>query len=70
MHRLVDLGHTVITIEHHLGMLSQADHLIDMGPDGGAGGGLVMAAGTPEVVAASGTATGRVLALEMARVTS
>ncbi|MEQ1568457.1 MAG: excinuclease ABC subunit UvrA, partial [Myxococcota bacterium] len=62
LHRLVDSGHTVITIEHHLGMLSQADWILDLGPEGGGGGGLVVASGTPEQVAQADTPTGRALA--------
>jgi len=49
---LVDKGNTVIIIEHNLDVIKTADHLIDMGPEGGAGGGLVIAEGTPEDVAA------------------
>jgi len=48
---LVDKGNTVIVIEHNLDVIKTADHLIDMGPEGGAGGGLVIAEGTPEAVA-------------------
>jgi excinuclease ABC subunit A len=49
---LVDKGNTVIVIEHNLDVIKSADHLIDMGPEGGSGGGLVIAEGTPEQVAA------------------
>jgi len=49
---LVDKGNTVIVIEHNLDVIKSADHLIDMGPEGGSGGGLVIAEGTPEHVAA------------------
>ena len=48
--RLTDLGNTVIIIEHHLDVIKTADWIIDLGPDGGAAGGRVMAAGTPEQV--------------------
>ena len=61
LHRLADHGHTVITIEHHLDMIRQADHVIELGPEGGAGGGLVVAEGTPEEVARRDTPTGRAL---------
>jgi excinuclease ABC subunit A len=50
--RLVDRGNTVIVIEHHLDVLKTADWLIDLGPEGGAAGGYVTAAGTPEEIAA------------------
>ncbi|MEM6930754.1 MAG: excinuclease ABC subunit UvrA, partial [Myxococcota bacterium] len=59
LHRLVDDGHTVITIEHHLGMLVQADQILDMGPAGGAGGGEVTGLGSPEALARLDTPTGR-----------
>jgi excinuclease ABC subunit A len=56
--RLRDEGNTIIVIEHHLDVIKSADHIIDLGPEGGDGGGEVVAAGTPEEVAASGTYTG------------
>lgn len=52
--RLVDRGNTVIIIEHNLDVIKLADHIIDMGPEGGRNGGLVLATGTPEEVAAYG----------------
>ncbi len=52
LHRLVDQGNTVLVIEHNLDVMKTADHVIDLGPDGGGGGGRVVAAGTPEAVAA------------------
>ncbi len=54
INRLVDKGNTVIIIEHNLDVIKMADHIIDMGPEGGRDGGRVMAVGTPEAVAAAG----------------
>jgi excinuclease ABC subunit A len=51
LNRLVDLGNTIIIIEHHLDVIKQADWLIDLGPEGGADGGRIVAQGTPEQVA-------------------
>ena len=53
LQQLVDKGNTVIIIEHNLDVIKLADYIIDMGPEGGRGGGLLMAAGTPEEVAKS-----------------
>ena len=69
MHKLVDIlrrlsesGNTVIVIEHNLDVIKTADYIIDMGPEGGDGGGTVVAAGTPEKVAAvENSWTGRYL---------
>ncbi|MBQ8238192.1 MAG: excinuclease ABC subunit UvrA [Oscillospiraceae bacterium] len=52
LQRLVDAGNTVLVIEHNLDVIKTADHIIDLGPEGGDGGGYVVAAGTPEEVAA------------------
>jgi excinuclease ABC subunit A len=62
LERLVDLGHSVIAIEHHLDFIAHADHVIDIGPEAGADGGEVVVAGTPEEVAATPRSiTGRYL---------
>jgi len=51
LHRLVDLGNTVVVIEHNLEVVKTADWLVDLGPEGGSGGGFIVAEGTPEQVA-------------------
>ncbi|HEY1674292.1 MAG TPA: excinuclease ABC subunit UvrA [Streptosporangiaceae bacterium] len=62
LHALVDKGNTVVVIEHNLDVIKTADWVIDLGPDAGPDGGLVIAEGTPERVAASpGSSTGRFL---------
>ncbi len=53
LHRLVDSGNTVVIIEHNLDVIKTADHIIDLGPEGGSRGGEVIAVGSPEEVAAS-----------------
>jgi len=60
--RLLDLGHSLVLVEHAPAILRAADWIIDLGPEAGDGGGLVVAEGTPEEVARSGTHTGRALA--------
>ena len=49
--RLVDAGNTVLVVEHNLDVVKRADHVIDLGPEGGAGGGRIVVEGTPEKVA-------------------
>jgi excinuclease ABC subunit A len=62
LHQLRDAGNTIVIIEHNLDVIKTADWLIDMGPEGGSGGGQVVACGTPEQVAqAEGSFTGRYL---------
>ena len=62
LNRLVDAGHTVLVIEHHMDVIKTADHVIDLGPEGGHAGGEVVVTGTPEEVARSkGSHTGRFL---------
>jgi excinuclease ABC subunit A len=53
LHRLADGGNTLVIIEHNLDVIKCADHLIDLGPDGGENGGQLVACGTPEEVAAN-----------------
>jgi excinuclease ABC subunit A len=61
--RLVDQGNTVVVIEHNLDVIKTADWIVDLGPEGGAGGGQVLATGSPEEIAAVGESyTGQFLA--------
>jgi excinuclease ABC subunit A len=63
LHQLRDAGNTIVVIEHNLDVIKTADWVIDMGPEGGAGGGAIVVAGTPEDVAAHPAShTGRFLA--------
>ena len=61
LHRLVDQGNTVLTIEHNVDVIKTSDWIVDLGPEGGKRGGLITATGTPEQVARTKTATGEVL---------
>ncbi|CAA6801371.1 MAG: Excinuclease ABC subunit A [uncultured Sulfurovum sp.] len=69
LHHLVDLGNSVVVIEHNLDMIKNADYIIDMGPEGGNKGGLIVATGTPEEVAEThketGSYTGKYLVEEL-----
>jgi excinuclease ABC subunit A len=66
LNRLVDAGHTVLLIEHHLDVIKTADHVIDLGPEGGHAGGRVVVTGTPEQIAAcKASHTGRFLKAHM-----
>jgi excinuclease ABC subunit A len=68
LNRLVDAGHTVVVIEHHLDVIKTADWVIDLGPDGGQSGGRLVAQGTPEQVAqVEGSYTGQYLKTVIAR---
>jgi excinuclease ABC subunit A len=68
LHRLVDLGNTIVVVEHNLEVIKNADYVIDLGPEGGQAGGELIASGTPEEVAAvPGSATGQYLNVTLAR---
>jgi len=67
LNRLVDAGHTVVLIEHHLDVIKTADHVIDLGPEGGHAGGEVVATGTPETITkCKASHTGRFLKAHLA----
>jgi excinuclease ABC subunit A len=66
LNRLVEKGNTVVVIEHNMDVIKVADHLIDLGPEGGEGGGVIVATGTPEqVVKVKESHTGRFLKMEL-----
>jgi excinuclease ABC subunit A len=66
LQRLVERGNTVLVIEHQLDVIKVADYVVDLGPESGAGGGRIVAAGTPEEVARSAEShTGRALAASL-----
>ena len=68
LHQLRDAGNTIVVIEHNLDVIKTADWVVDMGPEGGGGGGRVVATGTPEAIAAAADShTGRFLATVLAR---
>jgi excinuclease ABC subunit A len=63
LNRLVDANNTVVMVEHHLDVIRVADHVVDLGPEGGEEGGEIVAEGSPEVVAQTpGSYTGKFLA--------
>ena len=68
LQKLVDGGNTVIVIEHNLDLIKTADHIIDLGPEGGDKGGMIIAEGTPEQVAATkGSYTGEYIKMMLER---
>ena len=70
LNRLVQKGNTVLIIEHNMDVIKVADHIVDLGPEGGQAGGMIVAEGTPEVVAKIGKGyTSRFLKEELSRKT-
>jgi excinuclease ABC subunit A len=67
LHRLVDAGHSVVVIEHDLDVIAEADWVMDLGPEGGQGGGQLVACATPEDLVRQGTHTGHSLASVLQR---
>jgi excinuclease ABC subunit A len=66
LNKLVDRGNTVLVIEHNLDVIKVADHLIDLGPEGGGGGGKILFEGTPEdLIKVKASHTGKYLAMEL-----
>jgi excinuclease ABC subunit A len=66
LNRLADRGNTVLVIEHNMDVIKVADHIIDIGPEGGSGGGLIVGEGTPEEIAKIKTSwTGKYLKSEL-----
>ncbi len=61
LYRLVDRGDTLVVIEHHPSVIASAEHVIELGPEGGEEGGRIVAEGSPRDVAKQTTATGKVL---------
>jgi excinuclease ABC subunit A len=67
LNRLVDHGNTILVIEHNLDVIKVADWVIDLGPEGGSGGGLILFEGIPDdLIKVKNSHTGKFLALEMA----
>jgi excinuclease ABC subunit A len=64
LHRLVDAGNTVVLIEHNLDVISEADWIVDLGPEGGEGGGRVVLAAAPEAFLESGASSHTARALQ------
>jgi len=67
LYRLVDRGDTLVVIEHHPSVIASAEHVIELGPEGGDDGGVVVGEGTPRDIAKLTTATGKVLKALFAR---